>query len=168
MKSWFIGRHSFLGVVAAILAVAIDQGQKYWALYIHDIANSGPVDWTPNLQFVLVWNRGVSYGMFQQETEFGRWALISFRIAAVVLLLAWLARISTKIGAVAIGLIVGGALGNAIDGVLYGAVADFFLLHAGDFSWYVFNLADVAIVAGVALLLYDMVVNKEPQTHGSS
>ncbi|QEN89841.1 signal peptidase II [Labrys sp. KNU-23] len=168
MKSWFIGRHSFLGVVAAILAVAIDQGQKYWALYIHDIANSGPVDWTPNLQFVLVWNRGVSYGMFQQETEFGRWALISFRIAAVVLLLAWLARISTKIGAVAIGLIIGGALGNAIDGVLYGAVADFFLLHAGDFSWYVFNLADVAIVAGVVLLLYDMVVNKEPQTHGSS
>ncbi|WP_454815387.1 signal peptidase II [Labrys neptuniae] len=168
MKSWFIGRHSFLGVVAAILAVAIDQGQKYWALYIHDIANSGPVDWTPNLQFVLVWNRGVSYGMFQQETEFGRWALISFRIAAVVLLLAWLARISTKIGAIAIGLIIGGALGNAIDGVFYGAVADFFLLHAGDFSWYVFNLADVAIVAGVALLLYDMVVNKEPQTHGSS
>lgn len=168
MKSWFIGQHSFLGVVAAILAVAIDQGQKYWALYIHDIANSGPVDWTPNLQFVLVWNRGVSYGMFQQETEFGRWALISFRIAAVVLLLAWLARISTKIGAVAIGLIIGGALGNAIDGVLYGAVADFFLLHAGDFSWYVFNLADVAIVAGVALLLYDMVVNKEPQTRGSS
>jgi signal peptidase II len=167
MLSKLFGRFSFLGLVVAMLSIAIDQAQKYYSLFVYDIANSGPVDWTPNLQFVLVWNRGVSYGLFQQETEFGRWALISFRLAAVVLLLLWLAKIHTKTGAVAIGLIIGGAIGNAIDGVLYGAVADFFLFHVGDFSWYVFNLADVAIVAGVALLLYDVVLNKEPRTHQS-
>jgi len=167
MLSKLFGRFSFLGLVVAVLSIAIDQAQKYYSLFVYDIANSGPVDWTPNLQFVLVWNRGVSYGLFQQETEFGRWALISFRLAAVVLLLLWLAKIHTKTGAVAIGLIIGGAIGNAIDGVLYGAVADFFLFHVGDFSWYVFNLADVAIVAGVALLLYDVVLNKEPRTHQS-
>jgi signal peptidase II len=167
MLSKLFGRFSFLGLVVAVLSIAIDQAQKYYSLFVYDIANSGPVDWTPNLQFVLVWNRGVSYGLFQQETEFGRWALISFRLAAVVLLLLWLAKIHTKAGAVAIGLIIGGAIGNAIDGVLYGAVADFFLFHVGDFSWYVFNLADVAIVAGVALLLYDVVLNKEPRAHQS-
>lgn len=168
MFSSLIGRFSLLGLVAAALSVIIDQVQKYYSLFVYDIANNGPVDWTPNLQFVLVWNRGVSYGLFQQDTDFGRWALISFRLAAVVLLLVWLARIHSKTGAVAIGLIIGGAIGNAIDGVLYGAVADFFLFHVGDFSWYVFNIADVAIVAGVALLLYDVVLNKEPRTHESS
>ena len=132
------------------------------------------------LTFTLTWNRGISFGLFQQQSEIGLILLVAFRLIATVLLLAWLARIHTKLSAVGIGLIIGGAVGNAVDGLLAieGAlvpdwlqregVADFFWLHAGDFSWYVFNLADVAIVAGVALLLYDMVVNKEPQTHGSS
>ncbi|MDT3382174.1 signal peptidase II [Labrys portucalensis] len=184
MKSMFFGRYTLIGVMVAVLAIIIDQGFKYWALHIFQIGElimyQEAVDWTPFLKFTLVWNRGVSFGLFQQESEIGLILLVAFRLIATVLLLAWLARIHTKSSAIGIGLIIGGAIGNAVDGLLAiegplapnwlqrEGVADFFLLHAGDFSWYVFNLADVAIVAGVALLLYDMVVNKEPQTHGSS
>jgi len=76
MLSKLFGRFSFLGLVVAVLSIAIDQAQKYYSLFVYDIANSGPVDWTPNLQFVLVWNRGVSYGLFQQHESAGRWALV--------------------------------------------------------------------------------------------
>ena len=179
MLSRFIGRFTVLGVVVALVAILLDQGFKFWALHIFGIADQvafqGPVDWTSFLQFTLVWNRGVSYGLFQQESAFGMIALVTFRVLATIFLLAWLARISTRAGAIAIGLIIGGAIGNALDGLLAieaaltpdwlrrEGVADFFLFHVGGFSWYVFNIADVAIVAGVALLLYDVVLNKEPR-----
>ncbi|MDQ0394980.1 signal peptidase II [Labrys monachus] len=164
MPAPFQGRSLTLGLAVAVLSAIADQVHKYWSLHVFDIANNGPLDWTPFLRIVLVWNRGVSYGLFQQNSEFGRWALISFRLFAVLLLVVWLARITSRTGAVAIGLIIGGAIGNGIDGVLYGAVADFFLFHVGTFEWYVFNVADIAIVAGVALLLYDVVLNKDPGT----
>lgn len=179
----FFGRFTALGVVVALVSIILDQGFKFWALHLFGIedqvAFQGAVDWTPFLQFTLVWNRGVSYGLFQQESQVGMILLVAFRLLATIFLLAWLARIRTRTGAVAIGLIIGGAIGNAIDGVLAieGAiapdwlrregVADFFLFHVGSFNWYVFNIADVAIVAGVALLLYDVVLNKEPQTNPS-
>ncbi len=183
MLSRFFGRFTLLGLVVAVIAIILDQGFKFWALHLFGIGDQvafqGPVDWTPFLQFTLVWNRGVSYGLFQQESQAGMIALVSFRLLATVFLLAWLARIPSKAGAIAIGLIIGGAIGNAIDGLLAiegpvvtdwlqrEGVADFFLFHVGDFNWYVFNIADVAIVAGVALLLYDVVLNKEPRTHTS-
>jgi signal peptidase II len=183
MLSRFFGRFTVLGVAVAVVAILLDQGFKFWALHVFgigdEIAFQGPVDWTPFLQFTLVWNRGVSYGLFQQESQAGMIALVSFRLLATILLLAWLARIHTKGGAIAIGLIIGGAIGNAIDGLLAiegslapdwlrrEGVADFFLLHIGDLQWYVFNIADVAIVAGVALLLYDVFLNKEPGTDAS-
>jgi signal peptidase II len=181
MLSRFTGRFTVLGVLVALVAIILDQGFKIWALHIFGIADQvafqGPVDWTPFLQFTLVWNRGVSYGLFQQESQVGMILLVAFRLLATIFLLAWLARIPTRAGAVAIGLIIGGAIGNAIDGLLAiegpftadwlrrEGVADFFLFHVGSFSWYVFNIADVAIVAGVALLLYDVVLNKEPRAH---
>jgi signal peptidase II len=113
----------------------------------------------PYVDLVLIWNTGISYGWFQQEGPFGQWALLALKAIAVALLWIWLARAGTRLSALALGLIIGGAAGNAIDRYAYGAVADFVLLHVETatwrFQWYVFNLADVAIVAGVLILLYE-------------
>ena len=113
----------------------------------------------PFLDLVLAWNTGISYGLFPQVGPFGQWALLGVKLIAVALLWIWLACAGGRFTALALGLIIGGAIGNAIDRVAYGAVADFVLLHVNtatwSFHWYVFNLADVAIVAGVAALLYE-------------
>jgi len=146
-------------LIAAALALAIDQAVKLWLLFAFDLGNQGIVHLTPFLDLVLAWNTGISYGLFPQDTDFGRYVLLALKIAAVAVLWAWLARVNDRLTALALGLIIGGALGNAIDRLAYGAVADFVLLHletaAWRFNWYVFNLADVAIVAGVAVLLYE-------------
>ena len=156
MRHWFWGPFSALGLgVAALTLLILDQAHKAWMLYVYDIGAKGVVTLTPFLDLVLVWNRGVSYGLFPQESSLGRWALILFAIAATLALAVWLARVATPLPAVAIGLVIGGALGNAIDRILYGAVADFFSLHAFGYQWYVFNIADAAIVAGVVGLLYE-------------
>jgi signal peptidase II len=114
---------------------------------------------------VLTWNTGISYGLFPQEGPVGQWALLAVKVIAAVLLWIWLARASSRLTAVALGLIIGGAIGNAIDRLAYGAVADFVLFHVTtgsfNFRWYVFNLADVAIVLGVAGLLYEMLLGSE-------
>jgi signal peptidase II len=111
----------------------------------------------PVLDLVLTWNKGISYGLFQQDSAFGQWALFGVKVAAVMFLWVWLSQAGTKLTAWALGLIIGGALGNAVDRLVHGAVMDFVHLHSPgyDFSWYVFNLSDTAIVAGVALLLYE-------------
>jgi signal peptidase II len=100
----------------------------------------------------------------QQDGPFGQWALLALKVVAVALLWIWLARTPSRLTAVALGLIMGGAIGNAIDRVAYGAVADFALFHiqtaTWNFNWYVFNLADVAIVAGVAVLLYESLIGE--------
>ena len=89
-------------------------------------------------------------------------------VPAVIVLAVWMARSRNLIATVALGLIIGGAIGNGIDSMTYGAVADFALFHLqwGDrrFDWYVFNLADVAIVAGVATLLYETVFGEAAAT----
>lgn len=149
------GPLSPLGLVFAVLAFGLDQAIKWWMLGPFDIAARQPVRVTPFLDLVLAWNRGVSYGWFEQHTEAGRWMLVGISVLAAVVLSGWMARTDRPLTAAALGLVIGGALGNALDRVLHGAVADFFLAHAGGYSWYVFNLADAAIVVGVALLLYD-------------
>ena len=121
-----------------------------------------PVRLTPFLDLVLIWNKGISYGLFQQEGPFGQWALLALKAAAVALLWIWLARTASRLTALALGLIIGGAVGNAIDRFIHDGVADFVLFHITtetiNFNWYVFNLADAAIVAGVAGLLYESLV----------
>ncbi|GMA78915.1 hypothetical protein GCM10025880_53320 [Methylorubrum aminovorans] len=97
----------------------------------------------------------MSYGLFQQEGGLGRWLLVGISLAAAIGLSVWMVRAGSRLLAVALGLIVGGALGNAIDRAAYGAVFDFVHLHAGTWSWYVFNVADAAIVAGVVGLILD-------------
>jgi len=149
------GRLSPLGLGIAALVLLADQAHKAWMLYVYDIGAKGTVTLAPFFDLVLVWNQGVSYGLLAQRTELGRWGLILFAFAAAVALIVWLARTTSSLAAAAIGLIIGGAVGNAVDRILYGAVADFFSLHAFGFEWYVFNIADTAIVAGVMGLLYE-------------
>lgn len=149
-----------LGLVAAVLVCLVDQADKWWTIHVLDIERRQPVPLTPFLDLVFVLNRGVSYGLFQQEGELGAWALFGFKVVAVLALGAWMARIGSRLGALALGLVIGGALGNMPDRFVYGGVADFFFFHVGTFRWYVFNLADVAIVAGVALLLYDSLLGR--------
>ena len=143
-----------MGAVAALITFAVDQIHKWWMLGPFDIAASQPVRIAPFMDLVLAWNHGVSYGWFSSLGTDGRWVLIGISLAIVAMLAVWLVKATDRVSALALGLLIGGALGNALDRVLHGAVADFFFFHAFGYSWYVFNLADVAIVAGVAGLLY--------------
>ena len=149
------GRFSTIGLAIAVVVFAVDQLHKWWMLGPFDIAGRQPVTVAPFLDLVLAWNRGISYGWFAQESEAGRWALIGLSLVVSAGLWLWLAQARRRIAAVALGLVIGGALGNTMDRVVHGAVADFFLFHGFGFSWYVFNIADSAIVAGVGLLLYE-------------
>ena len=116
----------------------------------------GRVAVTPFLDLVFVKNTGISYGLLLQENRLGQWLLATFAGIAVLAMAWWLARgVTTRLVAVSLGLVMGGAASNAIDRLWLGGVADFFSLHAFGFYWYVFNIADVAIVAGVLGLLYD-------------
>jgi signal peptidase II len=149
------------GIAVAVVAALIDQASKLWLLFVYDLPARGRVAITPFLDFVFTRNTGISYGWFQGSSALWQWALLGIKAAAVVLLLIWLARSTTRLTALSLGLIIGGAIGNAIDRLAYGFVVDFVLFHINTalwrFYWYVFNLADVAIVAGVAGLLYESV-----------
>ena len=149
------GPWSRFGAAIALATLFADQLNKWWMIYVYKIAERGKVTLTPFFDLVMVWNEGISYGLFPQGSALGRGVLIAIAAAAVLALFAWLARSERALAAASIGLIAGGAVGNAIDRAVYGAVADFFSLHAFGFYWYIFNVADVAIVAGVAGLLYD-------------
>jgi len=147
-----------LGAFTAIVTLALDQASKLYLLFGYELPLKEPLVLAPFLELIVVWNRGISYGLFQQDSELGRWALFAVMIAAVVGLSVWMARATSRLLATSLGLIVGGAIGNAIDRVAYGAVFDFVHFHVGSFSWYVFNVADAAIVAGVVGLVYDSLV----------
>jgi signal peptidase II len=121
-------------------------------LHVLNIEAHQPVTLTPFLELIMVWNQGVSYGLLKSN---GQSLLIAMSLMISVVLWVWLSRSHRPLAAAALGLVIGGALGNALDRYLYGAVADFFHLHWGNLSWYVFNVADMAIVAGVCLLLYE-------------
>lgn len=154
--------HLRAGIVAAAVTLLADQASKLWLLYGFDLAKRGVVKVTPFFDLVLAWNVGISFGWFQSENQMAQIALMAVKAVAVIVLGIWMARSSTLLATLALGLIIGGAIGNGIDRFLHGAVVDFALFHieiAGKtYHWYVFNLADVAIVAGVAGLLYDSFV----------
>ena len=147
------------GVLAAVATLVVDQASKLWLLHVFDIGHRGTVKVTPFLDLVLAWNIGISFGWVQNDNPVAQIALMAIKALAVVALAIWMARSRTVLATVALGLIIGGAIGNAIDRIAYGAVIDFALFHVqigqNTFNWYVFNLADVAIVAGVMALLYD-------------
>jgi signal peptidase II len=159
IRSYLGGPLTRLGLAAAGVTALVDQAVKLWLLFVVDLGGRGTLAVTPFLDLVLVWNTGISYGWFQQSGPVGQGALLAVKAVAVVLLWIWLARAGSRLTAVALGLIIGGAVGNAIDRVAYGAVVDFVLFHvttsSWTFNWYVFNLADTGIVAGVVGLLYE-------------
>jgi signal peptidase II len=147
------------GIIAALVALALDQASKLWLLYVFDLGRRGVVQVTPFFDLWLAWNVGISFGWFQNDSLIAQVILNLVKAAAVIALAVWMAWSRTMLATIALGLIIGGAIGNAIDRFAYGAVLDFALFHieiAGKtYNWYVFNLADVAIVAGVVGLLYD-------------
>ena len=144
------------GLRAAFFTFLIDQCHKWWMIAFYKIGPQDRIALTPFLDLVFTKNKGVSYGMFAQDGHGGQWVLATFAAAVAAAMLVWLAYGSvSRSASLGFGLIAGGALGNALDRVLIGGVADFFSLHAFGFYWYIFNIADVAIVAGVVALLYD-------------
>jgi signal peptidase II len=155
----FQNPHVRPGVIAAVAVLALDQASKLWLLFVFDIARRGAVKVTPFFDLVLAWNVGISFGWFQNDSQFAQISLMIVKAVAVIVLAIWMARSRTPLATIALGLIIGGAIGNGIDRFAYGAVVDFALFHlqigGNTYNWYVFNLADVAIVAGVAALLYD-------------
>jgi signal peptidase II len=159
MKAYLTGPQTGFGFAVAAIVCAIDQASKLYLLFVFDLAANGPVRLGPFIDIILARNTGISYGLFQTQGPLGQWILLAFKAVAVALLWIWLAHAKDRLTALSLGLIVGGAVGNAIDRLAYGWVADFVLFHISTanwhFNWYVFNVADVAIVAGVIGLLYE-------------
>jgi signal peptidase II len=159
VRSYLTGPFTRFGLAVAAVACVLDQASKVYLLWVFDLAANGPVRLGPFFDFVLTRNTGISYGLFQTQGPVGQWVLLAFKAIAVLLLWLWLAQAKDRLTALSLGLIVGGAVGNAIDRLAYGWVADFVFFHVSTpnwrFNWYVFNLADVAIVAGVVGLLYE-------------
>jgi signal peptidase II len=147
------------GIIVAVATVLIDQASKLWLLYVFDLSHRLRVPITPFFDLELALNTGISFGWLQNDSQVVQLGLMAVKALAVVALAIWMARSRTLLAVIALGLIIGGAIGNAIDRLAYGAVVDFALFHldigANAYSWYVFNLADAAIVAGVFALLYD-------------
>jgi signal peptidase II len=154
------------GFAVTAIACLIDQASKLYLLQVAGLADR-PIRLGPFFDFILTKNTGISYGLFQTQSELGQWLLLGFKVVAVVLLWVWLARAHSRLTALSLGLIIGGAIGNAIDRLAYGWVADFVFFHVStatwQFRWYVFNLADVAIVAGVVGLLYESLIGERAQ-----
>lgn len=159
----FLAAPRSLGLLVAVLTLAIDQANKLWLIFGYDIAQRQPIHLTSFFDVVFAKNPGISYSLLSASSPAGRYGLLAVTLIATACLAFWLYRSRTWITAFALGLIIGGALGNAYDRLVYGFVADFYHFHLGAFSWYVFNLADVAIVVGVGLLLFESVL-----TNGSA
>ena len=158
------------GLASALLALILDQGSKLAMLYVFHFVDMPAGESVPVLPFfnlVMVWNPGVSYGMFPASGPAGTALLAVFSVFAVGALGWWLwgtTRLSLAVGQ---GLIIGGALGNLIDRLVHGKVADFFHFYVQHYDWYVFNVADCAITVGVAALLYDALLRPETKAAGT-
>ena len=141
----------FLGLAVAAAALALDQGSK--ALALNSPSLAGGVEVLPVMNLVLVRNDGVSFGMLGGLVPW--WALVLLAFAIVAWLSVWLWRSQCRVVSAALGLVIGGALGNVVDRVRLQAVTDFLDFHVGAYHWPAFNLADVAVFCGAALLVWD-------------
>lgn len=154
-----------IGLIAAALALVADQGSKLFMLYGAGFFQMPPGAATPVLPFfnlVMVWNPGISYGLFPASSLAGTAVLVAVDIAAVVALTWWLWGSTSRVLTAGFGLIIGGALGNLIDRLIYGKVADFFHFYGFGYDWYVFNIADLAITLGAVAILYDVLKPEHP------
>ena len=142
-----------LGLALAAVIVIADRLAKWWAIEALVDEPYG-VEILPVFNLILVWNQGISFGMLGGGAV-PPWLLSVVGLAISLVLVLWLRKVETRLLAAAIGLVIGGALGNVIDRFRYGAVVDFLDLHWDDFHWPAFNLADAAISVGVVVLLMD-------------
>lgn len=146
-----------LGVAAAVLV--LDQASKWWVVE-GLMQPPQKIVLTPFLNLIMAWNKGVSFGLLASESWLGAWGLPLLALGVVAALLLWLRKAGRSWVALAIGLIVGGALGNVIDRFRYGAVADFIDFHLFGWHWYTFNVADAGISVGATLLVLDSLFRK--------
>jgi len=156
-----------LGAAAAAAAFLLDQTHKFWMLEVFGVASREPIRLAPFLDVTLSWNRGISYSLLPAQGDAARYGLLAVQLVIVAGLCTWLWRTPRRVTALALGLIIGGAIGNALDRLRYGAVADFFFLHTslpvGPLANYVFNVADALITLGVALMLLEAFRGPEGQ-----
>jgi signal peptidase II len=153
------------GGLVAIAVVLVDQIAKIGVLSYSNGSEIGPRPLAPFLDLTLRWNRGISFSLFSSDSASGQTALVALTLAATGLLAWWLFRSRSALSAVGLGLIIGGALGNAIDRIAHGAVIDYLDLHAFGRHFFVFNIADAAINIGVALLILDLLlVTRAPKS----
>lgn len=150
-----------LGLALLVLVLMLDQASKDWILYAYRLPERGSVAVLPFLNFTMVWNRAVTFGMFGSLGARGPWLFCAVSLLAVAALLVVLARTRRTLVAGACGAIAGGAVGNVIDRIRYGAVVDFIHAHAFGWSWYVFNVADSAIVCGVTVWIIDSFLERD-------
>ncbi len=146
-----------IGIVLALLVAVFDQISKWWIL-ADVMSPPAVIPVTPFFNLVLVWNRGVSFGILNQGSAWVPWLLSALAAAICVGLFIWLRRAESRRLAAALGLIIGGALGNLVDRLRFGAVVDFLDVHAGGYHWPAFNVADAAITVGVGILLIDSLI----------
>jgi lipoprotein signal peptidase len=151
-----------LGLALAAVVLILDQASKWWILEIVRLPEVGRIEVTPFMNLTMVWNRGITFGLLAGDAWWHPWALAGIALAVAAALVVWLARAPDRWTALAIGLVLGGAIGNVIDRLRFGAVADFIHLHAFGWHWYVFNVADSAIVIGVGLLLAHALLRPQP------
>jgi len=150
------------GISVALIVAILDQASKWWAIELFD---KPPylIKVTGFFNLVLGWNRGISFGMFSSDSDIGRWVLIVLAIAICCVLLVWLRKATRILEMVAYGMIIGGALGNVIDRLRFGAVADFLDFHIAGTHWPAFNVADSGIFVGAVLLITDSLFNSDKQ-----
>ncbi|VAW80881.1 Lipoprotein signal peptidase [hydrothermal vent metagenome] len=151
-------KFSRLGFLLAFVIVVSDQISKYWilnGLKLRELPG-GHLELSPIMDFTFVWNRGVSFGLLQASSMWGRILLSLFAAAVVVAMTVWLLKAQNKVLAIALGLIIGGAVGNLIDRIIYGKVVDFINFSDVNFIW-VFNIADASINVGVFFILLEAI-----------
>ncbi|MDE0254335.1 MAG: signal peptidase II [Rhodospirillaceae bacterium] len=146
-----VRRYGFVAGLGA-LVLALDQISKVWVLGALSAARS-TIEVTSFLNIVLVWNRGISFGLFNRESDWQPWLLVGLSLVIVAGLLFWLRTERGRWMTLAIALLAGGAIGNAVDRVRLGAVVDFLDFHVRGWHFAAFNVADAAITCGVAVLL---------------
>ena len=142
------------GLGLALIILLADQLSKWWIL-TQVMAPPRAIEVTPFFNLVLAWNRGVSFGLFNDQGPAAPWILSGVALAVVAALVWWLMSVHRKLPVAALGLVIGGAIGNVIDRLRFGAVSDFLDFHVAGYHWPAFNLADSAITVGVALLIFD-------------
>ncbi|MDE2181466.1 MAG: signal peptidase II [Alphaproteobacteria bacterium] len=153
------------GLAVAGATFLADQLSKMGLLYGLGLANMPPgqgVSVLPFFNLVMVWNPGISYGLFPATGPEGTVFLATFQLLAICVLGWWLWFVKSRTLAIGLGLVIGGALGNLIDRLVYGKVADFFHFYGLGYDWYVFNVADAAITLGVFALVYDALLKPDP------